>query len=237
MRGSSTKDPTLEPEVRPPGAAADEGQAKAAFLLRLRGQGIQNLDILRALERVPREFFVPHHYADMARRGLAVPIGCGQTLSEPLLIARMIEASALMREHRVLEIGTGTGYATAVLAEIADHVVSIERFQSLAIAARMRLEKLAKRNTEIHWADGLASPADLGPFDRILVHGRIEGMPTRLIALLAPGGLLVLARQHPQIPVRQWLSRLSRGGDGAIVEKELWPCRLQSIVPGYAEGM
>jgi protein-L-isoaspartate(D-aspartate) O-methyltransferase len=219
-------------------------EAKAAFMLGLRAQGIQDIDVLRALERVPRELFVPHLYGDLARRDLALPIGCGQTLSEPSLVARMIEALAVARDHRVLEIGTGSGYATAILAEIAGHVVSVERFQSLAIAARLRLEKLAKTNFEVIWGDGLALPLEMGTFDRILVHGRIEGLPARLLNLLGREGRLILARQSgtpaPQTsdpPTRQRLVKLSRDANGGFVETDLWPCRLQSLVPGYAQSL
>ncbi|MGP0058117.1 MAG: protein-L-isoaspartate(D-aspartate) O-methyltransferase [Beijerinckiaceae bacterium] len=222
-----------------PGADEMSGQAeaKAAFMLRLRAHGVQDLDVLRALERVPRELFVPHLYADLARRDLAVPIGCGQTLSEPSLVAKMIEALALSRDHRVLEIGTGSGYATAILAEIAHHVVSIERFQSLAIAARLRLEKLAKRNVEIIWGDGLALPPEVGIFDRILVHGQLVGMPSQLVNLLGEGGRMILARQDPEVSTGQRLVRLVRDDNGGLVETDLRPCRLQSLVPGYAQSL
>lgn len=216
-------------------AAPDAGeQAKAAFMLRLRARGIQNLAILRALERVPRELFVPHLYADLARRDLAVPIGCGQTLSEPFLVARMIEALAPAPHHGVLEIGTGTGYATAILAEVADRVISIERYQSLAIAARLRLAQLAKTNAEILWGDGLALPPDFGPFERILVHGRLDGVPDGLLALLEEGGQMVLARQVADAPGQQRIVRLTRDPKGGVAETRLGPCRLQSIVPGLA---
>jgi protein-L-isoaspartate(D-aspartate) O-methyltransferase len=216
-------------------AAPDAGeQAKAAFMLRLRARGIQNLAILRALERVPRELFVPHLYADLARRDLAVPIGCGQTLSEPFLVARMIEALAPASHHRVLEIGTGTGYNAALLAEVADRVVSIERYQSLAIAARLRLAQLAKTNAEILWGDGLALPPDFGPFERILVHGRLDGVPDGLLALLEEGGQMVLARQVADAPGQQRIVRLTRDPKGDVAETSLGPCRLQSIVPGLA---
>ena len=225
--------------MSPAGAEMPRGdeQAKAAFLLRLRARGIQNLDVLRALERVPRELFVPHLYADLARRDLAVPIACGQTLSEPFLVARMTEALAPARDHRVLEIGTGSGYATAILAEVFDRVVSVERFQSLAIAARLRLEKLAKTNAEILWADGLALPPELGKFDRILVHGSLESTPSRLLTLLSEEGQMILARQDRDAPARQRIMRLCRDAKGDLVETDLGPCRLQSIVPGRAEGL
>jgi protein-L-isoaspartate(D-aspartate) O-methyltransferase len=219
-------------------------EAKAAFMLGLRAQGIQDIDVLRALERVPRELFVPHLYGDLARRDLALPIGCGQTLSEPSLVARMIEALGVAREHRVLEIGTGSGYATAILAEIAGHVVSVERFQSLAIGARLRLEKLAKSNFEIIWGDGMALPAEMGTFDRILVHGRIDGPPTRLLNLLDGEGRLILARQSgaatsqtSDSSSRQRLVRITRDAKGDLIETDLWPCRLQSVVPGYAQSL
>jgi protein-L-isoaspartate(D-aspartate) O-methyltransferase len=221
-------------------SSADEmsgkAEAKAAFMLRLRAQGIQDIGVLRALERVPRELFVPHVYADLARRDLALPIGCGQTLSEPSLIARMVEALAPARDHRVLEIGTGSGYATAILAEIVDHVISIERFQSLAIAARLRLDKLAKRNVEIIWGDGLALPVEIGIFDRILVHGRLEGVPSRLVNLLGEGGRMILARQD-EAGARQRLVRLVRDEKGGLAETELRPCRLQALMSGYAQGL
>jgi protein-L-isoaspartate(D-aspartate) O-methyltransferase len=186
---------------------------------------------------VPRELFVPHLYVDLARRDLAVPIGCGQTLSEPFLVARMIEALAPMRNHRVLEIGTGTGYATAVLTEIAGHVVSIERFQTLAIAARLRLEKLGKSNAEIIWGDGLALPADYGPFDRILVHGRVDGFPAPLLAMLGGRSEMILARQGTDGGGLQRIMRVNRDEKGSLTEETLGYCRLQSLVSGAAESL
>jgi protein-L-isoaspartate(D-aspartate) O-methyltransferase len=246
MRGFSNKDaaPAATTETGTPAfgneameRAQVQAQVKAEFMLRMRARGIQDLGILRALERVPRELFVPHLYVDLARRDLALPIGCGQTLSEPFLVARMIEALAPARNHRVLEIGTGSGYATAVLAEIVAQVISIERFQSLAIAARLRLEKLTKTNAEIIWGDGLALPREIGTFDRILVHGRLDEVPPRLVELLGERGHMVLARQDLQAPERQRLVRLAYTTDGAPVETDLWPCRLQPIVPGYAHSL
>lgn len=126
-------------------------QAKAAFLLAMRARGIQDLNVLRALEMVPREIFVPHRYADLARRPLALPLRCGQTLPEPWLAARMIEALAPASHHLVLEIGTGSGYATALLARLAREVISIERFQSLAVEAGARLEQLRVGNASVIW--------------------------------------------------------------------------------------
>jgi len=224
--GTAKRSVTLDKEE----AAA----AKAAFVLRLRARGIRDLALLRGLEKVPREIFVPHRYVDLARRDLALPIGCGQTLSEPWLVARMIEALAPASQHRVLEIGTGSGYATAILAELAREVLSVERFQSLAIAARLRLEELGIGNAAVVFGDGLAVPREIGSFDRILVHGRLDDIPASLLDLLASDGRIVLARSDPQMPWRQILVEVSRGADETITEVNRGPCRLQAIMPGLA---
>ncbi|MDR3408832.1 MAG: protein-L-isoaspartate(D-aspartate) O-methyltransferase [Methylovirgula sp.] len=216
-------------------AAAARAEEKAAFLLRLRSSGIRDLDLLRALEKIPREMFVPHRFVDLARRDLALPIGCGQTLSEPSLVARMIAALGVAREHRVLEIGTGSGYATAILAEIGAQVVSVERFQTLAIAARLRLERLGKQNVEVIFADGLAVPAVAGPFDRILIHARLDKVPPDLVALLAADGRIVVARPDREVAWRQMLVELRRDAAGDLVETEIGACRLQSLMPGIAQ--
>jgi protein-L-isoaspartate(D-aspartate) O-methyltransferase len=216
-------------------AAAARAEEKAAFLMRLRSGGIRDLDLLRALEKVPREMFVPHRFVDLARRDLALPIGCGQTLSEPSLVARMIDALGLKPGHRVLEIGTGSGYATAILAEIAAQVVSIERFQTLAIAARLRLERLGQHNVEVIFADGLAVPAAAGPFDRILIHARLDPLPETLAALLAEAGRIVTARPDAQVGWRQTLVELRRGADGDLIETDLGTCRLQALLSGTAQ--
>jgi protein-L-isoaspartate(D-aspartate) O-methyltransferase len=215
-------------------AAAARAEEKAAFLLRLRTGGIRNLDLLRALEKVPREMFVPHRLVDLARRDLALPIGCGQTLSEPSLVARMIEALAPLRQQRVLEIGTGSGYTTAVLAEIADEVVSVERFQTLAIAARLRLQRLGKANVTVIFGDALALPAEAGPFDRILVHGALDEVPPCFAELLGEGGLIVMARPGRSVPWRRMLVSLRRSAQGNLVETELHVCRLQALLSGAA---
>src|SRR3984893_14023500 len=120
---------------------AIEAQNKAAFLMDLRARGIEDLNLLRALEIVPREIFVPHRFADLARRAIALPLRCGQTLPEPWLTARVVEALAPLPRRRLLEIGAGTGYATALLARLTREVLSIERFKSLAIEAEARLAR------------------------------------------------------------------------------------------------
>ena len=168
-------------------------EARAEFLFRLRARGVGDLAVLRAVESVPRDAFVPRRYADLAARDVALPLPCGQTLSEPSLVARMLEALSVGPAHRVLEIGSGSGYAAAVLSRLAGDVLGVERFRTLAQAAKARLATLGIANASVAWGDGLAVPPERGPFDRILVHGVLSGGPGALAALLARDGTIVFA--------------------------------------------
>jgi protein-L-isoaspartate(D-aspartate) O-methyltransferase len=222
-------------EEPPPGLEeAIEAQNKAAFLMDLRARGIQDLGLLRALETVPREIFVPHRFADLARRAIALPLRCGQTLPEPWLTARMIEALAPLPRHRVLEIGTGSGYATALLARMAREVLSIERFKSLAIEAEARLARLGITNAGVVFGDGLAILRGIGNFDRVIVQGLLAEVPENLIAALGEDGLLVAARPAPKTMSRQHIARIARNGAGGIDETSVCPSRLQALLPGEA---
>ncbi|WP_158809003.1 protein-L-isoaspartate O-methyltransferase [Beijerinckia sp. L45] len=241
MRNSSTPDaPDLALDAavahaRRDDALAIRAEAKAAFHLRMRARGIQDLAVLRAFELVPREFFVPHRYLDLATRDLPLPIDCGQTLLEPWLVGRMIEALGVDRSHRLLEIGAGTGYATAILASLARDVIGIERFQSLALAAQARLTDLAIMNAVIAWGDGLAVPPQVELFDRIIVHGLLDA-PTPLVERLANGGVLVCARSVGE-GGSQHVVRIEKTGDETSVETAICPCRLQPIVAGIAAAL
>jgi len=212
-------------------------QVKAAFLMDLRARGIQDLNLLRALEIVPREIFVPHRFADLARRPISLPLRCGQTLPEPWLAAKMIEALAPARDHRVLEIGTGSGYATALLARLAREVLSLERFQSLAIEAEGRLARLAITNAGIVFGDGLAISPNIGPFDRIIVQGFLAEIPENLLAALGERGLLVAARPDPKAASGQQIARIARNETGGFDETPVCPSRLQALLPGEAQAL
>jgi protein-L-isoaspartate(D-aspartate) O-methyltransferase len=222
--------PDLENEAR-------KAHNKAAFLMDLRARGIQDINLLRALENVPREIFVPHRFADLARRPIALPLRCGQTLPEPWLAARMIEALAPGPDHRVLEIGTGSGYATALLARLAREVLSIERFQSLAIEAAARLARLGIANAGIVFGDGLAIAPKTGPFDRIIVEGLLAEIPENLIELLGADGVLVAARPAPGTPLGQHIARIARNEAGGLDETPVCASRLQALMPGEARGL
>ncbi len=214
----------------------NEAQGRAEFLMMLRARGIQDLDLLRAVEIVPREIFVPHRFADLARRPIALPLRCGQTLPEPWLTARMIEALALAPHHRVLEIGTGSGYATALLARLAREVLSIERFQSLAIEAEERLARLSITNAAVVYGDGFAITPKTGPFDRIIVQGLLTGVAEGFIALLGEKGLIVAARPG-ETSLHQHIVRIARNEAGGIDESPVCPCRMQALLPGEAAAL
>ena len=134
--------------------SATEAEERAQFTLAMRARGINDLGLLRALERAPRALFMPPRFADIAGRDIALPIGCGQTSPPPSIVAAMIAALDLKPAHRVCEIGTGTGYCAALLAQLANAVVSLERFQTLAVEASARIKAFGLANVAVHWADG-----------------------------------------------------------------------------------
>ncbi|MDE2362871.1 MAG: methyltransferase domain-containing protein [Hyphomicrobiales bacterium] len=172
-------------------------EARGALVLALRRAGIADVDVLRAIETVPREIFTPYRLRDLAEKDCPLPIACGQTMASPRLLATMLEALDLDPSQRVLEIGAGSGYATAVLARLSREIVSFEIYNALCIEARGRLEQLSVANAIIHHADGLDDPVRYGRFDRAIVHACLEAPPTEILGALAPGGKLVCALPAP----------------------------------------
>lgn len=158
----------------------------------LRRRGIEDERVLRAMGAVPRERFVPEAQRERAYRDGALPIGEGQTISQPWIVARMAELLELEGPERVLEVGTGSGYSAAVLAELCSHVVSVERNAELLRVAGATLAALGIRNVELRAGDGSAGVADRAPFDAIVVTAAAErDPPPALLNQLAPGGTLV----------------------------------------------
>ncbi len=214
-------------------------QQKAALLLHLRRAGVHNLDVMRAIETVPRELFAPHKFRDLAQRDIALPIGCGQTMPSAADLARRLEALAPQPQHRVLEVGSGSGYATAALARLAREAVSFERFETLAIEAGRRLAALSIANALVLFGDGLAPSRALGSFERIMLHVAVEETPQALLDLLAPDGVMVFGRllaAEPGDRRRAHLVRLARAG-GAPQERDLGPCRLPPALTGLAAAI
>jgi protein-L-isoaspartate(D-aspartate) O-methyltransferase len=167
-------------------------ETRMEFLLTLRRRGIMDQAVLRAMDEVPRGRFVAAGDAEAAYADRALPIACGQTISQPYVVAYMTEQLALRPHHRVLEVGTGSGYQAAVLSRLAREVMSIERYRTLADSARERLRALGYDNVEIVLGDGMAGVPDKAPFDRILVAAAAEAVPQALLDQLADDGILVL---------------------------------------------
>ena len=163
---------------------------KMLFQLTLRRRGISDQAVLRAMEEVPREIFVEPADREDAYRDSALSIACGQTISQPFVVAYMTEQLQVQKRHRVLEVGTGSGYQAAILSRLAGQVVSIERYRTLADSARARLAELGCTNVEVLLGDGFDVPADAGTFDRIIITAAMEQIPDALIERLEPAGVL-----------------------------------------------
>jgi protein-L-isoaspartate(D-aspartate) O-methyltransferase len=212
----------------------DERVERMEFLLSLRRHGIMDANVLRAMDEVAREYFVSGDQAEIAYGDHALPIACGQTISQPYIVAYMTEQLAVRPEHRVLEVGTGSGYQAAVLSRLAREVVSIERYRTLADTARKRLATLGFDNVEVIAGDGMAGAPDKAPFDRIIVTAAAEDVPKALLDQLVVGGVMVLPL-GPQ-DGKQHITKLTKTADGASRER-LIPVRFVPLLPGKARDL
>jgi len=190
-------------------------RARLVELLRLKG--IEDLSVLRAAGEVPRHLFVPDALRRQAYEDTSLPIGFGQTISQPSTQATSLQALALTGRERVLEVGTGSGYQTALLTFLADHVLSIERIPELARQARANLDAAGIRGAQVVVGDGSLGWRPLAPFDAILVAAAGGDLPRPLLEQLAVGGRLVMPRARDG---RQVLVRVVRTADG-VEESEL----------------
>jgi protein-L-isoaspartate(D-aspartate) O-methyltransferase len=199
------------------------------LLMELRGQGITDARVLGAIERVPREIFVAPAFKDQAWENVALPISHGQTISQPLVVAMMTQALEVGDRHKVLEIGTGSGYQTAVLARLCRRVFTIERHRGLLQQAEKRLAELSIRNVTTRFGDGTKGWPEQSPFDRIIVTAAGAEVPPALLEALAEGGVLVAPVGDERRD--QELMRFRRQ-DGALVTEDLGPVRFVPLVVG-----
>jgi len=204
------------------------------FQLTLRRRGISDQAVLRAMEEVPREAFVELTDRSDAYRDSALGIACGQTISQPFVVAYMTEQLQVIKQHRVLEIGTGSGYQAAILSRLAGHVLTIERFRTLADTARARLQALHCDNVEVMLGDGFDVPADAGQFDRIMVTAAMVQIPDSLLERLCPEGILI-APVGPHQGV-QTLVRVVKTA-GGYDRRELVDVRFVPALPGIAKEL
>jgi protein-L-isoaspartate(D-aspartate) O-methyltransferase len=178
--------------------------------------------------------FVTSADRDHAYRDSALGIACGQTISQPFVVAYMTEQLQLQKQHKVLEIGTGSGYQAAVLSRLCRHVLTIERYRTLADSARTRLEKLGYDNIEVLLGDGFDVPAGAGDFDRIIVTAAMEQIPEKLLARLEPGGILIApVGPHQGVQTLTRVTRTEAGFDG----KSLVDVRFVPALPGIAREL
>ncbi|WP_336282650.1 protein-L-isoaspartate(D-aspartate) O-methyltransferase [Cronobacter dublinensis] len=184
------------------------------LLNQLRAQGIKDERVLEAISRVPRKKFVDEAFEHKAWENVALPIGSGQTISQPYMVARMTELLTLTPASRVLEIGTGSGYQTAILAHLVHHVCSVERIKSLQWHARRRLKQLDLHNVSTRHGDGWQGWQARAPFDAIIVTAAPPEIPTALLSQLDEGGILVL----PVGDEQQVLKRVRRRGSEFIID-------------------
>jgi len=213
---------------------SQEPPEKMKFQLTLRRRGISDQAVLRAMESVPREVFVAAADRGHAYRDSALGIACGQTISQPFVVAYMTEQLQLHKDHKVLEIGTGSGYQAAVLSRLCAHVLTIERYRTLADTARDRLEALGYFNIEVMLGDGFDIPPGAGDFDRIIVTAAMEQIPEKLQERLLPRGILI-APVGPHHGT-QTLVRVTRT-DSGFERKELVDVRFVPALPGIAREL
>jgi protein-L-isoaspartate(D-aspartate) O-methyltransferase len=204
------------------------------FQLMLRKRGIGDAAVLRAMDEIPRENFVETELRPAAYADQALPIACGQTISQPYVVAYMTEQLRLRPIHRVLEIGTGSGYQTAVLARVAREVISVERYRTLADRARQRIAALGISNAEIIVGDGLQGASDRAPFDRILVTAAAEDIPQALVEQLADDGEMLLPLGPHSGP--QHIMRVTKSEEG-IKREQLIAVRFVPLLPGQAREL
>ncbi|MBD8162495.1 protein-L-isoaspartate(D-aspartate) O-methyltransferase [Erwinia persicina] len=197
------------------------------LLAQLRQQGIDDERLLKAIEEVPRERFVDEAFEHKAWENMALPIGSGQTISQPYMVAKMTSLLALTPSSRVLEIGTGSGYQTAILAHLVGHVCSVERIKGLQWQAKRRLKQLDLHNVSTRHGDGWLGWPSRGPFDAIIVTAAPPEIPQALMSQLDEGGVMVLPVGEEQ----QVLQRIRRIGDEFIIDT-VEPVRFVPLVQG-----
>ena len=214
---------------------ATEDVERMEFQLSLRRRGISDQAVLRALDEVPRENFVSAGFVAIAYADQALPIECGQTISQPFVVAYMTEQLEVGPQHRVLEIGTGSGYQTAVLSRLAREVVTVERYRTLADTASERLKALGYNNVTVRVGDGMTGAPDMAPFDRIMVTAAAENVPGALVTQLADAGGMVLpvGPRHDA----QYLVKLTKRPGGGLTREELIAVRFVPLLPGQAREL
>ena len=202
------------------------------LILALRRQGVTDARVLGAMEGVDRALFVHEKFLDQAWEDQALPIDCAQTISQPFIVGLMTQALDVQPRHRVLEVGTGSGYQCAVLGRLARYVYSVERYRSLLNEAEERLRALGLDNVITRHGDGGLGWPEQAPFDRIMVTAASPNEPTELLKQLKPNGVLVAPVGRTSV---QMLNRYVGQGDGSFRRESLTEVRFVPLVEGTAK--
>jgi protein-L-isoaspartate(D-aspartate) O-methyltransferase len=215
--------------------AVTEGEThRARLVLGLRSNGVTDPQVLNAIERTPRDLFVPNLFQERAWEDSALPIACGQTISQPLIVGMMTQALTLEPRARVLEIGTGSGYQTAVLSRLSRLVYSVERYRTLLRDAEARLKTLGLMNIITKFGDGGEGWPEQAPFDRIMVTAAMDAEPKALLSQLKPNGVLVAPIGRGPV---QSLKRYVGDGQGGFAEETLTDVRFVPLLDGVAKEL
>jgi protein-L-isoaspartate(D-aspartate) O-methyltransferase len=212
----------------------EQDDDRMEFLLTLRRRGIADQAVLRAMDEVPRERFVDAGFLRSAYADQALPIACGQTISQPYVVAYMTEHLAVQPNHCVLEVGTGSGYQAAVLSRLAREVVTIERYRTLADQAQERLRSLGYDNVDVVVGDGFTGVPGRAPYDRIIVTAAAEIVPETLLDQLVENGVMILPLGSQD--GSQHLIKLTKSQTGTWREN-LIPVRFVPMLPGQAQEL
>jgi protein-L-isoaspartate(D-aspartate) O-methyltransferase len=204
-------------------------QDQIGLIMQLRRRGIRDTNVLRAMERVPRELFVDPAFTDYAYQDIALPIDCGQTISQPFVVACMTEQLDLDDRHKVLEVGTGTGYQAAVLSHLCRRLYTIERYRELQKSAERRFAQLAITNVTTIIGDGWLGWPPQAPFDRIIVTAAAREPPAKLLEQLKTGGRMIIPLGEDRDT--QQLVVIDKTEEG-ITQKPLLPVRFVPLVHG-----
>lgn len=213
---------------------AEQDTRLARLVLGLRSQGVSDPAVLAAIEKTPRDLFTPDLFKERSWEDSALPIACGQTISQPYIVGLMTQALTLEPRARVLEIGTGSGYQTTVLSRLSRLVYTVERYRTLMREAEARFETLQITNIITRFGDGFMGWAEQAPFDRILVTAAAPEEPTVLLGQLKPSGVLVAPIGKGPV---QKLCRYAGDGAGGFTVDVLCEVRFVPLLEGVAREM
>lgn len=212
----------------------NDPETKARLILSLRAGGVTDARVLKVVEQTPRDLFVPALWQERAWEDSALPIACGQTISQPLIVGMMTQALHIKARDRVLEIGTGSGYQTAVLAKLARLVYTVERYKTLLAEAEERIKALGLLNVVTRYGDGGAGWPEQAPFDKIMVTAAAPGEPKTLLRQLKPGGVLVAPVGKGAV---QTLYRYTVDAEGHAEREALGEVRFVPLLDGVAKEL